>query len=286
MTETLTLFKQHVSYIYIRLCNKRDKIVYQHYTDTTQYNFLNMAAVTQVNENAEVMRSGQALMVNVMAAKGLQEVLKSNLGDLRVAGDDSRQWPYLLERGATDRSVALTVDGPRSEDGESRYALGLPVAPLGIDHLVLDADAPYFDRAFRLVGTDGDGEERPVNVGRLMRPIDDPRPVTIDVKSARLESLELIVEDGDDAPLVLRSVEARVRVPRLYLTAPEGEYDLYWAPRTRPTRSTSWSGCATSCWRCRPRRSTPGICGTTRTSAGARASVAEAPVNAHCCGPR
>jgi T-complex protein 1 subunit zeta len=80
VTETLTLFKQHVSYIYIRLCNKRDKIVYQHYTDTTQYNFLNMAAVTQVNENAEVMRSGQALMVNVMAAKGLQEVLKSNLG--------------------------------------------------------------------------------------------------------------------------------------------------------------------------------------------------------------
>merc|ERR1712078_520060 len=39
-----------------------------------------MAAVKQVNENAEVMRSGQALMVNVMAAKGLQEVLKSNLG--------------------------------------------------------------------------------------------------------------------------------------------------------------------------------------------------------------
>lgn len=39
-----------------------------------------MAAVKQVNENAEVMRSGQALMVNVMAAKGLQEVMKSNLG--------------------------------------------------------------------------------------------------------------------------------------------------------------------------------------------------------------
>ena len=153
-------------------------------------------------------------------------LLNADLGDVRIAGADSRQWPYLIERVATDRSVALAVAGPRTEDGASRYALELPVSPLAIERLVLYADAPYFDRTFRLVGVAEGGEPRTLASGRLQRPIDDPRPVAIDVDAGRLESLALIVEDGDDAPLTLRAVVGRLHVPRLYLTAPEGEYDL------------------------------------------------------------
>jgi len=39
-----------------------------------------MAAVSSLNDSAQYMRAGQALLVNVTAAKGLQEVMKSNLG--------------------------------------------------------------------------------------------------------------------------------------------------------------------------------------------------------------
>ena len=39
-----------------------------------------MSAVTLVNPKAEVARAAQALQVNISAAKGLQEVLKTNLG--------------------------------------------------------------------------------------------------------------------------------------------------------------------------------------------------------------
>ena len=39
-----------------------------------------MSAVQSVNSNAEVVGKAQALMVNIGAAKGLQGVLKSNLG--------------------------------------------------------------------------------------------------------------------------------------------------------------------------------------------------------------
>lgn len=39
-----------------------------------------MASINTINPNAEVMRKQQALMVNVSAAKGMQEVLKTNLG--------------------------------------------------------------------------------------------------------------------------------------------------------------------------------------------------------------
>ena len=62
--------------------------------------------------------------------------------------------------------------------------------------------------------------------GRLTRPIGDPRAVRIEVSPARVESIRLVIEDGDDAPLVFRSVRARVLLPELYLTAPEGDYDL------------------------------------------------------------
>ena len=44
-----------------------------------------MAAATQyVNPNAEVVTKAQALMVNVAAARGLQMVLKSNLGEMSL----------------------------------------------------------------------------------------------------------------------------------------------------------------------------------------------------------
>ena len=38
------------------------------------------SAVKLVNPNADVARRGQALQININAALGLQEVLKSNLG--------------------------------------------------------------------------------------------------------------------------------------------------------------------------------------------------------------
>lgn len=39
-----------------------------------------MASVQYVNSRAEVLRKFQALAMNINAGKGLQEVMKSNLG--------------------------------------------------------------------------------------------------------------------------------------------------------------------------------------------------------------
>ena len=39
-----------------------------------------MSAIKSLNPKAEVARAAQALAVNVSAAKGLQDVLRSNLG--------------------------------------------------------------------------------------------------------------------------------------------------------------------------------------------------------------
>ena len=42
--------------------------------------FAKMAAVKVLNPKAEVARAAQALAVNISAAQGLQDVLRSNLG--------------------------------------------------------------------------------------------------------------------------------------------------------------------------------------------------------------
>jgi T-complex protein 1 subunit zeta len=60
-----------------------------------------MAAVKSLNPKAEVARAAQALHVNISGARGLQEVLKSNLGPKGTL--------KMLVSGAGD--IKLTKDG-------------------------------------------------------------------------------------------------------------------------------------------------------------------------------
>merc|ERR1711944_99171 len=63
--------------------------------------FENMAAISMLNPKAEVARATQALAVNISAAKGIQEVLKTNLGP--------RGTMKMLVSGAGD--IKITKDG-------------------------------------------------------------------------------------------------------------------------------------------------------------------------------
>ena len=153
-------------------------------------------------------------------------VLSEDLSDLRVIDDEARQWPYLVEREAATELVPLTVAGPKRRDRTSRYDLAPPVSPLALDRILLETGAGYFDRAFTLEAEPADGPRRTIARGRLARPIGDPRAASIDLAPARVVSLHLAIEDGDDAPLAFQSVRARVLLPEVYLTAPAGRYDL------------------------------------------------------------
>ncbi len=170
-------------------------------------------------------------------------VLGDDLSDLRVADDSSHQWPYLVERDAATDLVPLEIERPETRDRMSRYSVRLPVSPMRFDRLVLDTGAGFFDRAFSLEAKSAGKErgapreETTLLRGRLTRPVDDPRPVTIDVPPVRLTSLDLVVEDGDDAPLEFRSAQARVVLPEVFLTAPAGRYALLLgAPDQAPPR--------------------------------------------------
>ena len=164
-------------------------------------------------------------------------VLGDNLADLRVADSQSRQWPYLVQREAGTELIQLAVEGPKSRDQVSRYALRLPVSSLRLDRLVLEPDAAFFDRGFILEAKSVEGKAATLARGRLVRAITDVNPAFVDFPAARVAALELVVEDGDDAPLELKEVRGRVSLPALFLTAPAGRYELLLgAPDQSPPR--------------------------------------------------
>lgn len=166
-------------------------------------------------------------LARVRLAPGDLAVLRGDLADLRVADADSRQWPYLLDRDAADVVIPLTIAGTTSRSHATTYRLEPSTGPVALDRVVLDPGAPFVDRAFRLTGEGKDGATTTLAQGRLVRNADSYGPVAVDVARTRVRRLELVVEDGDDAPLTFRSIEGRVPVPDLYLAAPAGTYALY-----------------------------------------------------------
>lgn len=175
----------------------------------------------------QVASSPEGLSSFTLAPNDLA-ILRGDLADLRVADGSSKQWPYLVERDAARTIVDLPVADPASEDGESSYTLELPVQPMRPDQLILDTDLSFFDRSYRLEAklTGTDGPARTLIDGQLRRRAGDPRPLSLSLPSARIESLTLIVDDGDDAPIDFRSIQVRVPLPEIFVAAVEGEYSL------------------------------------------------------------
>jgi hypothetical protein len=154
---------------------------------------------------------------------------RADYADLRIVDDDDAQWPFLIEDGPTI-DLTLPLPPPVSNDRTSRYELDLYAKPIRLSGIVLRSDARYFDRGYRVLATAG-GTERVLAEGRLeRRPGADPSelaPVEISFEPARVDSLALSIDDGDDAPLVWSEVSVRFESVDLYLVAPAGSYRLF-----------------------------------------------------------
>jgi hypothetical protein len=151
--------------------------------------------------------------------------LRADLADLRIVDAGSHQWPYLVERGDAAVEVPLVVS-PSSKNRVTTYRLTSSVDPLTVDRLSVDTDVPFFDREFRLSGDVDDDKDVVLTQGRFSRNAGDPTSQTIGFGAARVTRLELRIEDGDDAPLAIRSIRALCPVPDIYVAAPAGSYTL------------------------------------------------------------
>lgn len=152
---------------------------------------------------------------------------RPDFADLRVVDQTGRQWPYLLQPGAVHLWERVGVGNPKRRRRHSRYDLLLPAAPIVVDQVELDAAVPFFDRGYRLVGRRADDDtEITLSQGRLALRAERPRPVVIGFPAARVKSLRLEVDDGDEAPLAFRAARVRTSAPELFLVAPAGQYEL------------------------------------------------------------
>jgi hypothetical protein len=154
-------------------------------------------------------------------------LLRPDLGDIRVVDGAGRQWPYLVDGEPNAESVPLQLGPPERRGTRSSVALALPSAPLAPSALVLDASDAYFDRGFRVSAQTPEGKSIELARGRLQRAAAAAQPpIVIELSPARVNSLALEVEDGDDAALRWTSASLRIDVPRLYVLAEPGVYRL------------------------------------------------------------
>jgi hypothetical protein len=173
----------------------------------------------------EVRPSAEGLARLELRAEDLS-LLRPDLADIRVVDDSDHQWAYLL----TDRSAfsweAVAIERKPVRGRASRYVLSLPAMPIDVHGVAVDSEAPFFDRSYTLVGTMEDGSRRDLAAGRLNRPRARRQPLRVPLPSTRVVGLELVVQNGDDAPLDLENAEVGIQHPVLFLPAPAGVYTL------------------------------------------------------------
>jgi len=164
-------------------------------------------------------------IVRVRVPAAAMSVARADLGDLRVVSADGKQWPYVLaERSKVE--LPLVVSAPVREGDETRYTLRMTVTSAFVTALRLDVDARFTERPFRVEALDDQGQEFQILSGYLSRGPDERGPIEREALQTRARNLVLIVEDGDDAPLVIRSAVVVAQVGELRLAAPAGTYRL------------------------------------------------------------
>ncbi len=153
---------------------------------------------------------------------------RPDLGDIRIVDAESRQWPYLIERGTHFKTLKLQIEEHELEESKSIYTLTLPASPMVVDEIVIDPPASFFERTFELEGSDPEdpGSWLRLADGPLRRRQGDRRKVHIPAAGRRVASLRLTIEDNDNAPLDLGTVELRYAATELFFAAPAGDYTL------------------------------------------------------------
>jgi hypothetical protein len=163
-------------------------------------------------------------LTRVLLTPELLAFARADLADVRVVDAEGRQWPYLRSTQAENTIVEGRVVGREDREGRSVYTLALPVARAEVRALVLEPSAPFVARAYRLRGLGENGRWSELWTGFLSREAEASGPIRIESGGARVSSLALEVEDGDDAPLDWSRVRVEVAAPRVFVVAPPGDY--------------------------------------------------------------
>lgn len=165
------------------------------------------------------------------------------LADVRVVTADDRQVPYVVEKRDEPLLVPLTLAREEGERGTSVYRIALPYPSLPAGtRLVLRTSARVFERTVELNrAADGRrGRETSLLANTIWRAADPellPPALTFDLPMSGNDALQLVVHEGDNAPLpisgaelLLPSVALRFHHPGAPIFLLYGNRDVF-APR-------------------------------------------------------
>jgi hypothetical protein len=166
----------------------------------------------------------------------------SRMSDLRIAGADKRQIPYLIEKQEEPITVALpslektaaptarAAGGKQASGSVSFYRLRLPYANLPAARLVLTTSARVFRREMGVLLEKNPYHERQEPWTHRMVSATwshaDPEtpvpPLLLQLTSMQTTEALLVVEEGDNSPLPLESASILLPSYRLRFFRPAG----------------------------------------------------------------
>jgi hypothetical protein len=158
----------------------------------------------------------------------------SSLDDLRLADMKGRQIPYLLEEAP--KPLLLDLAKPeRVEDKtrrspyrspRSRYRLTMPYSTLPASRLLIETPAEVFERPLELEGPRSRrGEPRWSTAPGVWRHADPGKPappLALDIPARPGTTVDLVLDEGDNAPLPLGRIRLEVPTFRLRFFHPGG----------------------------------------------------------------
>ena len=165
--------------------------------------------------------------------------LRDDLADLRFV-DEKGQWPYVLTKTRERWTEALDIE-PLHQARQSRYTLSFADAldprdaprALKPETLTLIVDAPFFDREYSIEAKDKQDKVVGSVRGRLTgtdaqsafySPNTTQTEATVALPIASAHHYDLIVENGDDAPLDIVAATLDGVTWEALLVAPPGSY--------------------------------------------------------------
>jgi hypothetical protein len=157
-------------------------------------------------------------------------VLRPDLADLRVVNDENKQVPFLIDPDFADERIVLKVQRQATAPPHrSLYNLG-PTEPLSgdpprVSRLEIEVSDAFFERPARILHATNQTQREVPFAFTLSRKPPSAAPLVLGA-SGPLDAMTLEVDDGDNAPLDLRSAVAIVRVPRIVFKAAPGNLRL------------------------------------------------------------
>jgi hypothetical protein len=157
--------------------------------------------------------------------------LRPDLADLRVVNDRNLQVPFLIDPGFSEEKVEMKVRKQGAAPPKrSLYNITLAEPLIGdtgphLSRVEIEIADAFFERPARLRRPGDDSRREPPFSIVLARRPPASFPISV-VTSAPLEAMTLEVDDGDNAPLDVRSAAAIVQVPRIVFKAAPGSLRL------------------------------------------------------------